>query len=74
MADQTTNTQPADLAGVGYLRADAAARYAGFCERTLRTYAAKGGLPSYKLSPRLVCYRVADLDAFMRRFRKGGAA
>ena len=55
-----------------------AANYAGQCVRTLDYARERGDLPYYRVG-RKVLFRVADLDAWMDRFRVdvarvGGAA
>jgi len=53
----------------GYLPKRAAAEYVGLSQRTLDYARSRGDLPFYKIGPRKVVFRVADLDKYMTRFR-----
>ena len=61
---------PNDIAP-GYLRRAAAARYLGIAPRTLTDWQNKRIVPVHHLGRRCVLFRVADLDAAMKRFRVG---
>ena len=50
----------------------AAAEYLGVSVITLRRRIAEGRLPAYRLGPRAIRVRIADLDALMQPI--GGAA
>lgn len=65
------NAPAAERDAPGYLRARGAARYAAHSERGLRLLVKRGRLPCYKLGARCVLYRIADLDAYIARFRIG---
>jgi excisionase family DNA binding protein len=43
-----------------------ASAYTGCSERTLRRYVSAGRLPAYRMGPRRLVFRVADLDALVQ--------
>lgn len=43
-----------------------ASAYTGCSERTLRRYVSAGRLPVYRVGPRRLVFRVADLDALVQ--------
>lgn len=52
----------------GYLPQTDAAQYLGVTTRTIRSMVADGRLVGYRAGPRLVRYKIADLDAAMQPF------
>lgn len=55
-----------------WLTADEAADYLQVTRRTLDRYRAEGLLPAYRVGPRSVRFRAADLDALARPIPAGG--
>lgn len=51
-----------------------AAEELGVTDRTLRRKIASGDLPAYRMGPRLVRVKRADLEALLTRIPAGGAA
>lgn len=52
--------------GPAYLNMRGAAEYLGLDQRTLRNYIAAGRLNAYRLGPRHVRIKIADLDALLQ--------
>lgn len=55
-----------------YIPLGEAADYLGFSERSLRRYIAEGRLPAYRLGPRQLRFKRADLDALVTRVPTAG--
>lgn len=50
-----------------------AAAYTGCSERTLRRYVSGGRLPTYRLGPHRLVFRLVDLEALLQRVPTVGA-
>lgn len=61
-----------DSRGNGLLTTQDAARYLGFCTRTVQKLAASGELASIRLTKRSVRFTTQDLRAFVERHRTHG--
>ncbi len=66
---QAIGTEATSINQAAYLRPREAARYIPVSERTLRDWTARGIIPHYKVSHKVVLFRVSDLDRAMTRFR-----
>ena len=53
----------------GYEQREPAAIYIGQSKSRLDQEKAAGKIPYYKLSPKLVLFKISDLDAYMDQFR-----
>jgi excisionase family DNA binding protein len=56
------------------LKAGAAAEYLGISRRGITDLARQGRIPYAKISNRLTCYDIADLNAFLDSCKIGGEA
>lgn len=56
---------------LGYETLREAADRLGVSEKTLRRRIAEGSLTAYRMGPRLIRLRAADVDALMRGFPRG---
>lgn len=59
-----------ELVRPGYLRRNSAARYLGISLRTLGNLQSARRIPFSKIGEKSVLFKVADLDAFVARYRQ----
>jgi excisionase family DNA binding protein len=59
-----------DTVKAGYLRRNDAAKYLGVSLRTIGNLQSARRLPFSKIGEKSVLFKVADLDAFVARFRQ----
>lgn len=55
-----------DAPAPGWVNPSEAAQHLGVAPRTLRRMVAEGRVPAYRLGPRMVRFKVADLDGALR--------
>ena len=65
-------TTPTQAPTPAYLKAAAAASHLGISRRHLHTLSKSGRVPFAKIGPKLVLFRRADLDDFVRAATVGG--
>lgn len=56
-----------DAPATGWVNPSEAAQHLGVAPRTLRRMVSEGRVPAYRLGPRLVRFKIADLDAALNR-------